>query len=345
MAPLHRTWRVGSRRLRTTPVFDTYWRFAAERQEVFFRRSAGAPAPWTTDPILARHRFTNAYRACDRVSQHLIAEVLYRGSQEPEEVVFRMLLCKLFNRISTWDLLDREFGPLRWADFRLPEYAAVLSAAAARGQRLYSAAYIVPPPPYGADRKHVNHLRLIAHMMTTGLPERVADAGSLRAVYEALRRYPSVGPFLAYQLAIDLNYSATVNHDESEFVVPGPGARDGIAKCFADTGGLDGADLVRWTAETAATHVERLGLAFRDLWGRPLQLVDCQNLFCETDKYARVAHPDVPGRRSRIKQRFAARETPPHARYPPKWGLPAAVTVAPRTALPQRQRTKMSSAL
>lgn len=64
--------------------------------------------------------------------------------------------------------------------------------------------------------------------------------------------------------------------------------------------------------------------------GRPLQLIDCQNLFCETDKYARVAHPDVAGRRSRIKQIFAPTASRIEHRYPPKWGLPAEVTASTR---------------
>ena len=65
---------------RPTVVYETYWRFAAERQEMFFRKIEGLPAPWTTDTILARHKFTNAYRASDRVSQYPNQErVIYRG--------------------------------------------------------------------------------------------------------------------------------------------------------------------------------------------------------------------------------------------------------------------------
>ena len=32
-----------SRRLKATPVFDTYWRFAARRQELFMHRTLGWP--------------------------------------------------------------------------------------------------------------------------------------------------------------------------------------------------------------------------------------------------------------------------------------------------------------
>ena len=76
-------------------------------------------------------------------------------------------------------------------------------------------------------------------------------------------------------------------------------------------------------AERQAESFERLGIDFRSLWGRPLQLVDCQNLFCESGKYARIKHPDVKGLsgRSRIKQRFRMNPSPIDYWYPPKWGI------------------------
>ena len=56
----------------TTPVFDTYWEFAAERQSDFPSARPRRTRPWTDDRVLSAHRFTNAYRAADRVSQYLI---------------------------------------------------------------------------------------------------------------------------------------------------------------------------------------------------------------------------------------------------------------------------------
>jgi hypothetical protein len=58
-----------------TIVFDTYWRFAAERLAIFYRRYTDPVCPWTSDPILKAFRFTNTYRVTDRVSQYLIREV------------------------------------------------------------------------------------------------------------------------------------------------------------------------------------------------------------------------------------------------------------------------------
>ena len=65
----------------STEVFDTYWSFLIERQRILFKRLQGAPPPWTLDPILGSYRFTNVYRATDRVSQYLIRNVIYSGDQ------------------------------------------------------------------------------------------------------------------------------------------------------------------------------------------------------------------------------------------------------------------------
>jgi hypothetical protein len=142
-------------------------------------------------------------------------------------------------------------------------------------------------------------------------------------VFEILRGYPSLGDFLAFQFAIDLNYSTVTDFSEMDFVVAGPGAKDGIRKCFTGTAGLAEAEVIRVVAERADAEFGRLGLDFQTLWGRPLQLIDCQNLFCEVGKYARVVHPDVRGEsgRTRIKQKFVPNHEPLTQWYPPKWKL------------------------
>lgn len=311
--------------VRVTEVYDSFWRLAHERQIIYFRRLAGEPAPWTDDAILQRHRFTNAYRAADRVSQYLIRNVIYEGPQEPEEVFFRTILFKLFNRIETWELLVEELGQPRYSDWDFDAYDRVLGEATACGRRIYSAAYIMPPPAgYGHDRKYRNHLALLQRMMEDRLPKHLGHAKSLRDIFDVLVAYPGVGRFLGYQFAVDLGYSEPFGFSEGEFVVPGPGARDGIRKCFSDLGGLSEAEVIRLVVECQETEFARLGLSFRTLWGRRLQLIDCQNLFCEVDKYARVAHPERTGfsGRTRIKQRYQANPKPlGEPWFPPRWGL------------------------
>ena len=308
-----------------TPVYDTYWRFAAERQEVFFRRLTGETAPWTDDPILQEYRFTNVYRAADRTSQYLINRVIYNQRWSRADYFFRIMLFKLFNKIETWELLSQEIGEPCLAEFDLGTYDRVLADARQRGLAIFSGAYIMPSgtTSFHGRSKHLNMLRLIERMLQEGIVERLRACSSLQMCFELIRSYPMMGDFLAYQLVTDLNYSPLLDFSENDFTVPGPGAKDGIKKCFASTGGLSEAEIIKLMCSRQETEFERLGISFRTLWGRPLSLIDCQNVFCEVDKYARVRHPTVSGHsgRLRIKRRFAPDLSSIDYSFPPKWGL------------------------
>jgi hypothetical protein len=310
--------------VRPSKVFDTHWRFAAERQEIFFRRMAGAPPPWTADPILREFKFTNAYRASDRVSQYLIKRVIYGGDQDPGRLIFRILMFKMFNRIETWELLEESLGGVSFAAYDFDRYDSVLTKAMAAGTRIYSAAYIMPSGERnGESKKHRDHLRLIERMIRDGLAAQLQRCKSMEQGFQILKSYPMVGDFLAYQFITDINYSTLTDFSEMEFTVPGPGARDGIHKCFDSIGQLSPADVIRMMADIQEEQFVRLGLRFRPLWGRPLHLVDCQNLFCEVSKYSRCAHPDVGGLtgRTRIKQKYRMDSRPLFYWYPPKWKI------------------------
>jgi hypothetical protein len=243
-------------------------------------------------------------------------------------------LFKLFNKIETWQLLERAFGAITYRDYSFRRYDAVLSKALGAGERIYSPAYIMPPGKmaFGHVAKHQNHLRLLERMMSTSLPDRLVEARSMQEAFELIRSYPTIGDFLAYQFVTDINYSEMTNFSEMEFVMPGPGARDGLSKCFSDFGGLNEAELIRLMADLQEAEFERYGIGFRSLWGRRLQLIDCQNLFCEISKYTRVSHPEIPGisGRTRIKQKFGSPKPPFEVWYPPKWKINAAVQASRR---------------
>jgi hypothetical protein len=310
-----------------TVVFDSYWRFAAERQKIFFSKLEGIPRPWTKDPILSTYKFTNAYRASDRVSQYLIRHVIYRHDLPTSaiDVFFRIMLFKLFNKIETWELLQRKLGQITHSSYSFERYDDVLTTAMSSGQTIYSGAYIMPSGGklLGHSVKHRNHLKLLEMMIADELYKRLGDARSMQDGFRLLREYPTIGDFLAYQFITDVNYSELTDFNEMEFVMPGPGALDGIRKCFVDRGGLNEPEIIKFMAESQESEFERLGLEFRSLWGRRLQLIDCQNLFCEVDKYSRVRHPEISGisGRLRIKQKYSEDRRPISYWYPPKWQI------------------------
>jgi hypothetical protein len=308
-------------------VFDAYWRFAVERQAIFFRRLQGESPPWTADPIFQRYRFCNAYRASDRVTQFLIREVIYQPELTTQDLLLRIVLFRLFSRPQTWQALEAAHGGIRASSFDPARFSATLDGQLAAGEPVYTSAFILPAASeFGHARKHANHLALVEHMLRTGLPRAVASSRSLEQVYRALLEYPSIGPFLAYQIAIDLNYSELIDFDEDDFTAPGPGALRGIAKCFESTAGWSDARIIHWMVDRQEEEFARLGLQFQSLWGRLLHAIDCQNLFCEVDKYARAAFPELSSNRTRIKRTFTPDPAPLELFYPPKWGINARIS-------------------
>jgi len=314
--------RIGGRQYRVSKVFWAYWKFAVERQAVFFRRLRGLE-PWTDDPIIKAFKFTNPYRASDRVSQYMIREVAYRGEQTCNEIFFRIILFKLFNKIETWELLKAHVGDISFKDYRYEQYDSVLSKALDSGRKIYSAAYIMPSGGSSESRKHRVHLALLDKMMRDEAPSRISDVEHMVDAFKLLRSYRGIGDFLSYQFVTDLNYSTLCNFGEMDFVMPGPGAKDGIRKCFPEIDIASSAEMIRLVAETQEEHFKTVGQTFVNLWGRSLKLIDCQNLFCEVDKYSRSAHPDILGisGRTRIKQRYRPSPLPLKLFYPPKWGI------------------------
>ncbi len=307
------------------PVHDAYWRFAARRQLIFHRRARGEPAPWTRDPILQRFKFCNAYRASDRVSQYLIREVIYSPAArelDAEDAFLRVVLFRLFSKESTWDALEAATAGVRRDTLDPDQLGDLLDELRSR-QSIYTAAFILcAHDAYGMPSKHRNHLALVSEMFRPSrLGRQLARARSLQDVYEALLGWPLIGPFMAYQLAIDLNYTEHLNFDEDAFTVPGPGAVRGLKKVFSDFGGLSPAQLILRMVARQEEEFARLGVDWQNLYGRRLHAIDCQGLFCETDKYARQAFPELKSNRVRIKQEYRPGAAPLELFYPPKWDL------------------------
>lgn len=307
-------------------VFDTYWRFAAERQRIFEARLDDQAGPWTDDPILRRYKFCNAFRASDRVSQYLISRVIYHPAASDlaaEDVFLRIVLFRLFSKESTWEALEAATGGISRATLDVEHLGRMLDELR-QDRPIYTAAFILcAHDAYGYRVKHRNHLELVRRMFAPGrLGADLGAARGLKDVYKALCAWPMIGAFMGYQLAIDLNYSAHLDFDEDDFTVPGPGAVRGLHKVFSDFAGHSPSELIMRMVHTQQEHFDRLGLAWSGLFGvRPLHAIDCQGLFCETDKYARIAFPELKSNRVRIKQEFRTPQPMSPLFYPPKWDI------------------------
>lgn len=305
-------------------VYDLYWYFASERQNIFWKKINGEVAPWTDDKILQEYKFCNSYRVNDRVSQYLLKNVIYNGKRySGDDMLFRILLFKLFNKESTWELLVNSFGDVLLETFDIDKYSKVLENAISKGVKIYNDAYIsCANKAFGYDRKHDNHLALLNKMFNEdNVQEKLIRCKTMEEGFNILRNYPLIGNFMAYQLVTDINYSDVVDWREDEFTVAGPGSLRGIKKCFIDKGKMSDEDIIRYMYEHQDEEFKRLNLDFKRIGNRPLQLIDCQNIFCELDKYCREALPSLKSNRTKIKKRYVAKSDKIDYVYPKKWNV------------------------
>ncbi len=318
-------------------VYELYWRFASRRQDAFERRLRGETAPWSDDPILQTFKFCNVFRAADRVSQYMIRSVCYADDAgSPEDRVFQIVAFRTFSKIGTWDrltaLLD---GPPRIRHLTDGRFVAALDQIKRETGGLYTGAFILcANKAFGHDQKHRNHAALFEKMFVQdAVAARLIGANAFESLVRTLEGYPLMGPFMAYQTAIDINYSDLTDFSENDYTQAGPGAMRGLAKVFEDLGDFTPSEAIQWMVDQQQSEFERLELPFSGLFGRPLHAIDCQGLFCETDKYCREAAPELASNRSRIKARYRPSTMSLALFFPPKWRLTPPVRTIPAASI------------
>lgn len=304
-----------------TKVYDTYWYFAAERQNIFFNKLEGR-SQLTNDPILSTYKFCNTYRASDRVSQFLIKSVIYNRDWDERNLLFRIIFFRLLNKIETWQRLEESLGEISTNSFSFKIYSQTLADLKKNFGTIYGNAFILcATKAFGYDLKHENHLKLLELILTPKVSGSILGSKSLRELVYTLRELPLLGNFMAYQIAIDLNYSPLFNFSENDYTLPGPGAERGIKKAFESLGKYDKESIIYYMVENQEKEFDRLGINFKTLFGRHLHAIDCQGLFCELDKYTRVKFPELKSNRKKIKQRYQLTNKPIELFYPPKWKI------------------------
>ena len=304
-------------------IYDLYWYFAYERQNIFWNKINNI-YPLTNDEILSSYKFCNSYRVNDRVSQFLLKNVIYNGKKyTDEDILFRIILFKLFNKESTWELLIDKLGDIKLSDFEFEEYSKILTEAKDEGVILYNDAYIsCANKAFGYDKKHDNHLALLEEMFIKDrIQDKIVKCKSMKEAFDIIKSYPLIGNFMAYQLVTDINYSEVVDFREDEFTVAGPGSLRGIKKCFISKGDMSNEDIIKYMYDNQESEFKRLNYDFKKIGNRKLQLIDIQNIFCELDKYLREAKPELKSNRSKIKKKYVPKNDKIEYLYPPKWNI------------------------
>lgn len=269
-----------------TDYQQLYADFVVERHRIYERRLLGLPAPWTEDRVMRAKKFTNVYRALDAGSQFLIKELISDPWLDRDIVLFRCFLYRYTNRPEPWIAFRDAFGdyPLP-SDIESGRLLAFWREYQAAGNGIFSAAYKMF---VGQENRGLTRLDwAVGHgaHITREISDAFFSRQSMAERILVLQTIPRCKTFMSMQILTDVGYSVHGQHDENEFILPGPGARAGVA-VYAP--GRDPEEVIRavrerWRVDGTVT-----------LFGRPPSLMDVQNTFCEFSKYARAYDLNKP---------------------------------------------------
>lgn len=235
----------------------------------------------------------------DATCQYMIRYVIKAGSQEPAELVFRVVLFDTFTRIDTWEYIVQELGAPTWATYDRREYAQVLGQAREDGMPLYTGSFQKPSPDYGYKIAFMNHLHALERLMED-LPGRLVSATRMADLFSWLRTFKGMGDFNAYQLLLNLSYTGLGEFSDADsFVILGCGARAGLNRCFSHgiSSHAKELEVVRWMQRTQRDHFSRLGLSCT--LGPPgspfheMGVCDIEHTLCEVDKVGYTQSPHL----------------------------------------------------
>lgn len=271
-------------------AFGRYLAFVPARHRVWELRQAGAAAPWSDDMILKTRKFTNVYRVLDYGSQFVISD-LHEPGVAPEEFLMRIFLYRQTGRVEAWKHLLNEFGSyplLEDLDDVLEAWAEYKDA----GGKIFTPAYLVYPQSSvpGTDKTE-SIVRLTQRVFGEGVGTDFLAAETQEARFATLRRNKGVADFMSMQILTDYGYSPFGGDTENDFVVPGPGARKGVA-AITDTKNVVGFLKYARSEVLAGDDCPQLALPGGGL--RPPSLMDIQNTMCEFSKYERYLEKGTP---------------------------------------------------
>jgi hypothetical protein len=261
------------------------WNWVREREVIRARKERGEPHPWTTDPILAAYRFCNVRREDDRGTVWIRENVREPFADRPE-LWLMLCICRQINWPETLAELiadkrawptDGSFDPHRMTE--------VLNARKARGDKIYTGAYMISAPATkGADKQ-----AYISEVVVGDLWRRRGEfadwsEATLQGTHARISRSNGWGPFMTYQAVVDMRFTRLLESapDVATWAAAGPGTLRGLNR-------LHGRPVEATRSQAQALGEMRTIYALVEQeTGVAMDFSDVPNILCETDKYLRV---------------------------------------------------------
>lgn len=290
---------------------DAFWNFVVERQSIYHRRVVlQEPPPWTRDPVLRQYFFTNVYRELDKGTVFLIRNIL--RIQDDTDLLFAIMVYRLFNDIDTFRFLMLRCKMVKHGAWEWERASRYLNAYENHGNRVFTDAFTVTGVKFGGFPDKIRNICWLVGRLQAKTPlllEAIKSAKSLKRVWQIFNDTQGFGKFLAYELAIDCNYSRLIHFSENDWVNAGPGCKRGIQWLWgARNSSLKWEDYITFLQvrqETFIQGIDRLD-EWHQVWPNyQMTLRGVEHSLCEFQKYARAryhANPDGTPSRSATRK-------------------------------------------
>jgi hypothetical protein len=252
-----------------------------ERESIRSKKERSLPRPWTTDPLLRDFRWCNVRRMDDLVSRQLLKH-WYAQGRDVETDLTAATLARLVN----WPPALFEIAGVT-TRFNLTDTLHArdkLRVRAARGEKVFTGAYVVPGVP---GRNKVDSVCDVVSRVQ--LQAWHIARSTMRETWHELVGLDGLGSFLAGQIVADVVHLETGRawKDADTWAPIGPGSARGINRLLGRPKDKPVRQEQFDRELPALMHV--LYPEVRPVWDdRQLQAMDIQNCLCEFDKYRRL---------------------------------------------------------
>jgi len=257
------------------------WAFIQERHNIYLRKKAGLPKPWTQDKILGSYRFCNVYRELDSVTIWITENWRFPHEDDPD-LWFAMVVARLVNWPDTLESMGWPVphDPQRFLD--------AIHEAKATGKKAFSGAYIVSTNGHTMDKAEYLDKHVLQPLWEKREYLRPRKDDLLQDFFNRLSKFNGMGSFMAGQVIADAKYAGYLFNAPDWWVwaASGPGSRRGLNRVTSRPVDASWAGSV-WH-KTLWELKEEIDPLVRDAGWPELHAQDLQNCLCEFDKYERT---------------------------------------------------------
>ena len=291
--------------LNAQPVFDQeklelYEHYVVERQEVLKKRQKGLPFPWTNDEVIKNNSFTNNHRFNDRVSIYLLNNIINDNNTSLADRIYKSLLSRIYNTQGFCELVDIS-APNFWDEEVVEENVRKLEDSSVKDGDIYTKAYrCIQMKVCYKELYPNNHHKAHALLYINDLRKRYGETivekfqnFNAKQCYEWIHEnVRGAGPFIAYQMFVDISYFKEIPFSDRLFAIAGPGCVTGLKYLYEDWDGLTAEELLWWHRNHFEEELKKAyGFGYDKLFdnepieNRYFDMQECENSFCEFQKY------------------------------------------------------------